>query len=317
MNILIVKLGATGDVVRTTPLLRRLEGSVTWVTSEKNQILLQGLTPRLRSLTWDCRKAALDRNYELAINLEDDPNTGQFLREVGVTRIVGAYSDSGGTMRYTEDARAWFDLSLISRHGRKRADELKLANRRTYQDLIFEGVGYPFRGERYLLPNSPATGLAGDVAIAARAGPVWPMKNWAFYRELKQALEGQGLTVNVLPERASLLEHLADVRDHRCFVGGDSLPMHFALGSGVPCVTLFTCTSPWEIHDYGIQKKLVSPLLEEFFYSREFDLRGVSAIPLEEVFDAVNQQLAQRARMDAGRRETAIRAARQDAEAMR
>ena len=41
--------------------------------------------------------------------------------------------------------------------------------------------------------------------------------------------------------------------------------MHFALGTGTPCVTLFTCTSPWEIYDYGIQKKIVSPLLERVF----------------------------------------------------
>ena len=62
------------------------------------------------------------------------------------------------------------------------------------------------------------------------------MKKWAYYGELKEALEDTGLTVNVLPERRSLLEHLADVRNHRCLVGGDSLPMHFALGTRTPCV---------------------------------------------------------------------------------
>ena len=38
------------------------------------------------------------------------------------------------------------------------------------------------------------------------------MKKWAYYGELKEALEDSGLTVNVLPERRSLLEHLADVQ---------------------------------------------------------------------------------------------------------
>jgi hypothetical protein len=84
-------------------------------------------------------------------------------------------------------------------------------------------------------------------------------------------LEDRGLVVNLLPTRKTLLEHLADVRNHRCLVAGDSLPMHFALGSGVRCVTLFTCTSPWEIYDYGIQTKIVSPLLSEFFYKRGAD----------------------------------------------
>jgi hypothetical protein len=116
------------------------------------------------------------------------------------------------------------------------------------------------------------------------------MKKWAYYNELKQRLESEGLTVNFLPERSSLLEHLCDVRNHRCLVGGDSLPMHFALGTRTRCVTLFTCTSPWEIHDYGLQKKIVSPLLEEFFYKRGYDPRATTAITLDEVLSAVMTQ---------------------------
>ena len=54
-------------------------------------------------------------------------------------------------------------------------------------------------------------------------------------------------------------------------------------GRSTRCVTLFTCTSPWEIYDYGIQKKIVSPLLEEFFYKRGYDERATTAITVEEV----------------------------------
>ena len=117
------------------------------------------------------------------------------------------------------------------------------------------------------------------------------MKKWAYYGELKEALEKAGLRVNILPERRSLLEHLADVRNHRCLVGGDSLPMHFALGTKTRCVTLFTCTSPWEIYNYGMQEKIVSPLLEEFFYKRGYDERATTAISVGQVFDAVMAQL--------------------------
>jgi ADP-heptose:LPS heptosyltransferase len=133
--------------------------------------------------------------------------------------------------------------------------------------------------------------LTGDIAIAPKAGHVWPMKNWAFYNELKLELEKKGLTVNVLPERGTLLEHLGDVKNHRCLVSGDSLPMHFALAVGTPCVTLFTCTSPWEIYDYGIMRKITSPLLAEFFFKRGMDERAIRAIPLSEVYAAVLEQL--------------------------
>lgn len=292
-NVLIVKLNATGDVVRTTALLRRLQGDITWITAKGNVPLLDGIRSGMRVLTWDDRARALDRAYDLVISLEDEAETAAFLRDVRHDRLFGASLAPDGTVQYSDDAREWFDMSLISRFGRQRADELKLLNRRSYQEMIFAGLGYRFDNEAYVLPRPPKTDLQGDVAVAPVAGPVWPMKNWAYYDELIERLGAAGLKVNVLPKRASLLEHLGDIANHRCLVGGDSLPMHLALGMGVQCVTLFNCTSPWEIHDYGLQTKLISPLLGEFFYKRGMDPRATTAITLDQVFDAVMARLNQ------------------------
>lgn len=286
MNVLIIKLNATGDVVRTTPLLRCLHGQITWVTDRANVVLLDRLAKNLRHVSWENRDLARDSNYDLLINLEDDTETARFVREIRHKQLFGAYLSGQNKLEYTEDSRRWFDLSLISIFGREKADKLKLQNRHTYQELIFEGLGFRFTGEKYVLPETLGTDLGGDIAIAPVAGAVWPMKNWAYYNELILQLEARGFKVNVLPRRASLLEHLGDVRNHRCLVGGDSLPMHFALGSGIPCVNLFTCTSPWEIYDYGIQTKIVSPLLSEFFYRRDLDPRATTAIGLDEVLNA-------------------------------
>lgn len=291
MNVLIIKLGATGDVVRTTPLMRRFNGNITWVTAATNTVLLENLQDNVRPFSWKERERALDRHYDLAINLEDTLDVAQYLKTVKCGEIFGAYADSDNLLRYTENAKRWFDLSLISSYGRKEADRLKFLNRQSYQEMIFNGLGLQFLGEQYLLPEPIETELAGDVAIAAEAGHVWPMKKWAYYGDLKKRLEDRGLTVNLLPKRPSLLQHLSDVQNHRCLVSGDSLPMHFALGTRTPCVTLFTCTSPWEIYEYGVQKKIVSPLLAEFFYERGYVERAVTAIPVDEVFQAVMGQL--------------------------
>ncbi len=288
---MIIKLGATGDVVRTTPLLRRLSGHITWLTEAKNCLLLEGLNNDLQCISWEERRRSPDIKYDLIINLEDSLEVGLYLNTLEFNQLFGAYVDRENNLRYTDDSRRWFDLSLISSYGKNQADRLKFRNRHTYQELVFDGLGLRFAGETYLLPKPIETGLSGDVAIAAEAGPVWPMKKWAYYEELKQQFENEGLTVNFLPERSSLLEHLSDVRNHRCLVGGDSLPMHFALGTATPCITLFTCTSPWEICDYGVQKKIVSPLLEEFFYKRGYDKRATAAISVDEVLSAVMTQL--------------------------
>jgi len=290
MNILIIKLGATGDVVRTTALLRRLRGQVSWITAANNLGLLETGRADLRSVAWEQRALLCDRHYDLVINLEDTLEIARFLQTVSSSRIFGAYTADGRTLVYTEDSRGWFDLSLISVFGKQEADGLKLLNRRSYQDLIFDGLGLPFEGEAYVLPPPARTGLSGDVAISPAAGPVWPMKNWAYYDQLKTELEKAGLSVNLLPKRTTLREHLGDVQNHACLVSGDSLPMHLALGTGTRCVTLFTCTSPWEIHDYGIQRKIVSPLLGEFFYQRGLDTRATMAITVEEVLEATMDQ---------------------------
>lgn len=305
MKTLIIKLDATGDVVRTTPLLRCLPGSVTWLTAPKNTDLFTDLTGHLRCLSWTDRARAVDQAYDLVINLEDGLDAAEFLKAVEYDQLFGAYSDPNRSPRYSDTAKPWFDLSIISSYGKLKADKLKFRNRRTYQELIFEGLGFCFTGERYLLPQPIETGLSGDVAIAAEAGPVWPMKKWAYYKQLKEMLEAEGLIVNVLPRRTSLLEHLSDVRNHRCLVSGDTLPMHFALGTGVPCVSLFTCTSPWEIYDYGLQTKIISPLLEEFFYKRGCDERATTAISVDEVFDVVMVQLEASASLAARQKATA------------
>ena len=291
MSVLIIKINSTGDVARTTTLLRRLEGNVTLVSAPHNTVVLNRQGANVRCLAWEERDRARDRAYDLVINLEDQNDVARFVGEMRYKQLFGAYLNGEQTVSYSDDSRHWFDLSLISVHGRVEADRLKLQNRRTYQDLVFEGLGFRFAGEKYLLPQPPATSLVGDVALASAAGPVWPMKAWAYYDQLKLELETQGLRVNMLPNRLSLLEHLSDVQNHRCLVSGDSLPMHLALGTGTPCVTLFNCTSPWEIYDYGLQTKIVSPLLDKFFYKRSFDPRATKAISVEEVFDAVLARL--------------------------
>jgi heptosyltransferase-2 len=290
LSVLIIKLGATGDVVRTTPLLRRIDGPVSWITTENNLALLERIDREVRCVSWENRKCVADITYDLVINLEDDRESSSFLKELKFKQLFGAHLNEDGKLAYTSDSRSWFDLSLISTYGRKEADRLKLLNRRTYQELVFEGLGLGFQDETYYLPPSQPTGLKGDVAISATAGPVWPMKQWAYYDELKNELETAGLKVNILEKRSSLLEHLADVQGHRCLVSGDSLPMHLALGSGLQCVSIFTCTSPWEIHGYGLQAKIVSPLLERFFYKRGYDRRATNAISVEKVMDAVMAQ---------------------------
>jgi len=51
MNILIIKLGSTGDVVRATPLLKCFKAQLSWLTATKNTLLLEAAVPVANRIT--------------------------------------------------------------------------------------------------------------------------------------------------------------------------------------------------------------------------------------------------------------------------
>jgi heptosyltransferase-2 len=287
MKTLIIKLGATGDVVRTTTLLHDLEGEIHWLTSDLNTVMLHGAEKIAEIIGWSDADRLRGRRYDLVINLEDSLEAGALQQNIAYGDLFGAFLNASGRMDYTESSREWFDLSLISRFGLKQADQLKMQNRKTFQDMLFRGLGYNFVGQPYHLPLSAPTDLAGDIAIAPESGAVWPMKNWAHYDRLKAKLEEAGYIVNYLPMRRTLNEHIADVQGHKYLISGDTLPMHIALGSKMKCLSIFICTSPWEIYDYGLQKKIVSPLIDKYFYQRGLFREAVESITVDEVYNTV------------------------------
>src|SRR5438270_14028421 len=90
MSVLIIKLGATGDVVRTTPLLRRLDGPISWITAENNLALLEGIDREVRCISWENRRRVADTVYDLVINREDGREPSRFLRELEFEQVSGA-----------------------------------------------------------------------------------------------------------------------------------------------------------------------------------------------------------------------------------
>jgi heptosyltransferase II len=291
MKILIIKLGAAGDVIRTSSLLNLFNDDICWLTSDSNTILLKDSPRVTECISWSQRHALKNGKYDLVINLEDSIDASLILEDISYRDLFGACLNKSGKLVYTESSKEWFDLSLISRFGKEKADMLKLENRKTYQEMIFSGLGYRFTGDKYYIPPHHKTDLKGDIAIADKSGAVWPMKNWHFYHELKELLIELGYAVNYLPIRESMLEHIGDIKNHKLLIGGDSLPMHLAIGSGIKCITLFNCTSPWEIYDYGLQKKIVSPDLAKYFYKRHYDEEATKSISLKVVYEEAVREL--------------------------
>jgi len=209
-SILIVKTGALGDVLRTTSILPGLfkrypRAEVTWVVAEEARSLLEGqagVLPRVLDVdrTEELIEVLGGTRYSLVVSLEEELACCRVAGAVEADRLVGAYLDEGGEPAYTEDSAAWFDMSLISRLGRVRADELKALNQRTHPELLASALG--IEAGRPSLPLSEAEeeqaaerwereGLADRalvVGLNTGAGARWPSKQLDIARTIETAL---------------------------------------------------------------------------------------------------------------------------------
>lgn len=292
MKIAIIKVGATGDVVRTSSLLHLFHrDEITWITARMNIAVLPLQRSNLRSVVAIEEiygHEALNEEFDLVISLDDDSQCAQLATSLKTKQLFGAYANKGKVV-YSADSSEWFDMGLSSRLGKTRADELKWENQCSYQDILFRMLGQHFNGEEYLIPEDIQPLIGGPIGIEARAGARWPTKVWNQYDQLATSLREDGDEVIFFKERPTIKQYMQDIAGVSLFVGGDTLGMHIALALGIPTVTLFTCTSAVEIHGYQRMEKIISPYLEEAYYKTAYIPRAVESIKLPTVVKAVKK----------------------------
>jgi len=288
-NILICKTGALGDVVRTTPILRVINGNIFWLTSKEAAELLPRLET-LKILTPNEIDTMKNINFDIVLNLEEDVELAKSLTKLKYKKLIGVYYDfESNRLSYTDESKEWYDMSLISKYGKEKADLLKWENKKTYQEILFSMIGKKFSGEEYLLNYEVLPIQKKDrkvVAIEKRAGKVWPMKIWPYYDELRAKIEKEGYEVIALRQRDTLIEYIKDIDEADILICGDTLAMHLGIYLRKKVIALFLCTSPWEIYDYGRVVKIVNPFLKEAFYRRDYDEELVKGITVDMVFEA-------------------------------
>lgn len=286
MKTLIIKIGALGDVLRTTPLLHRLRGSVVWVTGREAMPLLAG-NGRVSRLVASDQVCGIKREkFDWVINFDESRSACLLAASVKADRKTGALLKNGKTV-YCEKSAPWFDMSLISRLGLREADRLKYKSRKSYQSFLFEACGFSFKGEEYILPGSFPENPAGTVAVEMRTGARWPLKKWQGYEALINLFKKNNVDFFILKQRKKLRDYISDINHCSVLVSGDTLAMHIALALRKRAVAVFNCTSPWEIYDYGRLRKIVHPRLGDFFYSTRAAGRGFNCVPAVTLFKAV------------------------------
>ena len=123
-NIVIIKTGAAGDVLRTTVLLHLFKGkNITWITAGHNHEVLPQEFPGLNILDLEMvNPSSIISDH--TISLDDEIRCAGLATSIETKKITGTYS-LRGDVQYTADSSEWFDMGLVSKLGKKIADDLK------------------------------------------------------------------------------------------------------------------------------------------------------------------------------------------------
>ena len=265
-KILLIKLGALGDVVRTTSILRALKGEITWVTLPVAMPLLEN-NPFVHKVL-DIRKCAdkkFPETFDLVLCLDEERPACELATRVKKKELVGTYLKDGRTL-YTDSAAEWFDMSLISRFGREAADRRKWENRKAYQEILFNMIGKKFKGEEYVLPVQPAKEKTGVIGLETRSGDRWVGKRWKRFDEFCRILRAKQMPYTKFKQHPTLRGYLDSINQTDLVVTTDSLALHLALGLRKKVVCLFTITSPAIYPNRMI--RVVNPKLEHTYQKK-------------------------------------------------
>lgn len=298
-KVLVVKLAATGDVLRTTSFLHAVhvtwpQAKVTWVTKPAAAALFRGNAMVDEVLATDdtATVARLQtESFDAVLCPDADPDAVAIASMARAKERRGFRRDEqGGVVPLGEGARLWLEMGL--------SDARKRANTETYQTLVARVLGFdpalvrepvlePSGADRKMAAEViAATGFNGTlVGLNTGAGGRWEYKQWTYQHQLEflRNATGAGLGVLLLggPEEvgrhAQLLsasrglavfdggngnsygQFAALVERCRVVVTSDSLAAHVAAARRVPAVVLFGPTSAHEIELYGRGVKLTPP----------------------------------------------------------
>ena len=294
MTLLIVRLGALGDIVHTIPAAAALRQAfpaarIDWLVERRHRAVVDLVTVVDRVVPLDGRRvtgwldaAALMRQvaYDAALDFQGLMKSAVLARMSGARRIIGF---SIWHLR-EKSARPFY-----SETGDGDPDEGGHVIRKNLRML--RTLGIDDETVRFPLALTPSAALdevrqwtSGAPFALLNPGAAWPNKRWparrfgevaAFLREVRgwpsivlwgpgeEALaaavaDASGGAARVAPP-TSVADILAVARASALMVSGDTGPLHLAAAVGTPLVGVFGPTSParngpWALEDVAVSR---------------------------------------------------------------
>ena len=296
-RVLIVKLDAMGDVLRSTALLPPIaeahpRAAITWITRKESVPLLQRnpYVAEVLELGPEALVHLQTRTFDRVINLDASKTSAALASAARSTRKDGFVLDERGYVQPTNDAaRRWLEAGIF--------DDIKRQGSSTYQDRMADILGLAGRPHRYVFElaadevqrarrHLASIGLDFErpvIGLNTGAGGRWPLKQWREdgYLELiarvscrddvqflllggpseqerNDRLKRASSVPLLDPGCDNTVRHFGALMSHtNVVVTGDTLAMHLALALGKRTVVLFGPTSAAEIELYGLGEKVV------------------------------------------------------------
>jgi len=295
-KILIIKLDAVGDVLRTTSILKPLKKKypnsyIEWCTRKNSIELFRNnlLVDEVIVFEDDAFFRLSAEEFNIVINLDTSKLSSAIASNASAIEKFGYVLNKKGYVESTSDAaQQWLEMSAF--------DDVKKKNTKSYQQLMYEILNLDLPVERPIIQISsqekekiskkdfvkklnPANQTIG---LNVGVGTKWPSKGWPIKRwqELIEKLGDKKFNLLLLggPEEVdcikqlsakfentidtgcdnSLLEFAAIVDLCDLVITSDTLALHIATALDKKIVALFGPTSASEIELYESGIKLSS-----------------------------------------------------------
>ena len=280
-RILIIKLGAAGDVIRTTPLLKALREKyenayIVWLTHFPD--LVPAVSDDSNGVNkiykWDSTSLYFLQSvsFDIVINLDKDEYACGFASLFeGRTKLYG----------YTIKENRPYPANALAEHKYMTGlfDDVSIANTKNYMQEIFEICDLKFGKEEYILPKHNGPGelnIAKDkkvIGLNTGCGGRWTSRLWPekYWEELALLLLKKNYEVVLLggPEEDEKNKRLSENTGAKYY---GTFPLKTFIGVMDKCDAVVTVVTMAMHIAVGLKKQII--LLNNIFNKHEFELYG-------------------------------------------
>jgi ADP-heptose:LPS heptosyltransferase len=279
-KILIIKLGAAGDVIRTTPLLQQIDKEfpnafVSWLTQFPDLVPSKSIEKIGADKTYNWELNAIlslqNMEFDWVINLDKDEQACALTKSLKAKKFSGYTMVNNKPYPIDEKAEHKFITGVF--------DEISQKNTKNYMEEIFEICDFKFNREEYILPDFDSeTKYEIDhtkkvVGLNTGCGGRWTSRLWPekYWIELIENLKKDNYEVVILggPEEHEKNVRLSSGTGTKYF---GVKPLKTFIGLMNQCDIIVSAVTMGMHIAIGLKKQLV--LLNNIFNRYEFELYG-------------------------------------------